>query len=287
MADPGRGLGEEQAASLQALAVPGSRGGHGFRVAPAAALATWARTHRLSLRRAFTASLEAGIFPERWERNFPALTAAQQLTLWRSRVLVAGLGGLGGIQAALLARVGVGNLWLADGDVFAPSNLNRQLLATQRTLGRSKAKVTARHVKAINPGLSATATPGFLSPGNLPGYLSRVQVVLDGLDTIAARQWLAAACRAAGVPLVHGAVLGNFGQVATLLPGDPVDLARIYPTEALAEGPREVLAPAVTLVASLQVQEAVRLLLGQPPAYHGRLAHFDGITGRLEVVKLG
>jgi len=287
MADPGKRLSKEQAASLRALAVPGVRSGHRFRVAPAPALAAWARTHKLSLRRALAAALEEGIFPECWERHFPALTAAQQLTLWCSRVLVAGLGGLGGTQAALLARVGVGNLWLADGDVFAPSNLNRQSLAPRRTLGRSKAKVTARHLKAINPALHAMAIPDFLSPENLAGYLSRVQVVLDGLDTIAARRMLAAACRDAGLPFVHGAVLGHFGQVATLLPEDPVDLARIYPTEALAEGPREVLAPAVTLIASLQVQEAVRLLLGQPPAYHGRLAHFDGTTGLLEVVALG
>jgi len=287
MADTGKGLEKEQIASLQALAVPWSRGGQGFRVALAAALETWARTHRLSLRRAFEAALTEGIFPECWERNFPALDAAQQLSLWRSRVLVAGLGGLGGTQAVLLARLGVGSLYLADGDVFAPSNLNRQLLATRRTLGQGKAKVTSRHLKAINPALSATAIPHFLTPENVGVCLPRVQVVLDGLDTIAARQMLAAVCRDAGVPLVHGAVLGQFGQVATLLPGDAVNLGAIYPAPALPETPREVLAPAVALVAGLQVQEAVRLLLGQPPAYHGRLAHWDGATGRLEVVNLG
>jgi molybdopterin/thiamine biosynthesis adenylyltransferase len=272
---------------LKALAVGVCRGGRDFLVAPEAELKAWARTGKLSLRRAFEAALETGIFPECYERNFPALTAAQQLTLFQSRVLVAGLGGLGGAQAALLARVGVGNLWLADGDIFTSSNLNRQWLATRKTLGQSKTKVTARHLKDINPALRVTVIPHFLAPDHLREYLSQVQVVLDGLDTIAARRWLSAACRDTGLPFVHGAVLGEFGQVATLMPGDPTDLGSIYPSAAAAETPREVLAPTVSLVASLQVQETVRLLLGQPPAYHRRLAHFDGATGRLEIVALG
>jgi hypothetical protein len=148
---------------LQTLAVGQFRGGREFRVVSAADLEQWAQDQNLTPRQALAAALTAGIFPECWERNFPALTAAQQLTLWRSRILLTGLGALGGTQAVLLARVGVGNLWLPDGGVFAPSNLNRQSLATQRTLGRSKAKVTARHLKAINPALRLTAIPHSIS----------------------------------------------------------------------------------------------------------------------------
>lgn len=273
--------------SLKSLSHRISRYGKDLLFISESDLRDWARINQVSLRRAFEAALETGIFPECYERNFPALTNAQQLTLFQSRVLVAGLGGLGGSQAALLARVGVGSLWLADGDVFTSSNLNRQWLATRKTLGQSKTKVTARHLKDINPALRLTVIPHFLDPDHLRQHLSQVQVVLDGLDTIAARRWLAAACRDLGLPFVHGAVLGQFGQVATLMPADPTGLGSIYPSAAAAETSREVLAPTVTLVASLQVQETVRLLLGQPPAYRGRLAHFDGATGRLEIVALG
>jgi molybdopterin/thiamine biosynthesis adenylyltransferase len=188
----------------------------------------------------------------------------------------------------LLARVGLGRLLLADGDVFVPSNLNRQFLATTKNLGRQKAQVAADHLFEINPALLVEAIPHYLTPDNLTTYLSQVQVALDGLDNLNSRRDLFEAARKSGVPLVHGAVAGNYGQVTTVLPGDPDGFARIYPNAApeLAEL-REILAPVAALTASLQVQEAIRLLLGQPPAYHGRLAHFDGDTGVLELLPLG
>lgn len=273
---------------LKSIATRISRGSREAHLVTAAALGQWAASRQVSLRQAMEAALTAGIFPECWERNFPSLSAPEQLRLFRSAVLVAGLGGLGGFLAELLARVGVGRLLLADGDHFTPANLNRQLLATQETLGLSKAVVTARRLREINPAILAEPIALFLTPDNLGGYLSQVQVVVDGLDTALARQGLAAAARDAGVPLVHGAVSGKFGQVSTLMPaGTARGLAARHPALARdASAPREVLAPTVTLVASLQVQEAIRLLLGQTPAYRDHLAHFDGDTGRLEILPL-
>ena len=273
---------------LKSIATRFSRGSREAQRVTAAALGQWADSRQVSLRQAMEAALAAGIFPECWERNFPSLSPAEQLRLFRSSVLVAGLGGLGGFLAELLARVGVGRLLLADGDHFSPSNLNRQLLATQQTLGLNKAVVTAHRLRAINPAILAEPFPHFLTPDNLGGCLSQVQVVVDGLDTIAARQGLAAASRDAGVPLVHGAVTGNFGQVSTVMPADAAGGAAVrHPVLARDAAPaREVLAPTVTLVASLQVQEAMRLLLGQAPAYRDHLAHFDGDTGRLEILPL-
>ncbi len=170
----------------------------------------------------------AGIFPEALERNFPSLTPAEQLTLWRGSVLVAGLGGLGGCQAMLLARAGVGRLYLADGDAFTPSNLNRQLLATALTLGQNKAVVTARHLREVNAGLLIEAIPEFLDQERLREILPGVRVLLDALDTLEARRDLIAAAKQAGVPLVHGAVSGVFGQVTTIMPQDPGEF-NLYP----------------------------------------------------------
>jgi molybdopterin-synthase adenylyltransferase len=274
--------------SLAAIAIGFTRAGREARRVPADALAAWAVRARLTLRQAVAAALTAGIFPEAWERNFPSLSPEEQLQLFNSSALVAGLGGLGGFLAELLARVGVGRLLLADGDHFSPANLNRQLLSTQQTLGANKALVAARRLNDINPALMAEAIPRFLTPDNLGGLLSQVQVVVDGLDSSEARQMIATAAPQAGVPLVHGAVHGKFGQVSTLMPKD-VSGGAAAPHPALApdaDTTREVLAPTVALVASLQVQEAIRILLGQPPVYRNHLAHFDGDTGRLEILPL-
>lgn len=274
--------------SLKSKAATVLRGDQEFLVISRVQLHSWAAERNLSRRRAVELALEEGIFPEGLERNFPSLSAAQQLTLWRSRVILIGLGGLGGCQAQLLARAGVGRLYLADGDCFTPSNLNRQLLATSESLGQNKALVTARYLRQINEALEVEAIPEFLDPGRLQDFLPQVQVVLDALDTLATRREIVAAAQEAGVPVVHGAVSGAFGQVTTILPQDPGDSSWLFPLAAppAPETAPGVLAPAVTLTASLQAMEALRLLLNQAPAYHRVLAHFDGDTGRLEILPL-
>jgi molybdopterin-synthase adenylyltransferase len=236
---------------LRSITIRAQRGEQEFLLAPQESLYSWAAAHGLSLRQAIEAALEAGIFPECFERNFPSLTPAEQLTLWRS--------------------------------------LNRQLLATAKTLGQNKAVVTARHLREINAALIAEAIPEFLDQENLRKFLPLVQVLLDAMDTLTARRDLINTARQFGVPVVHGAVSGAFGQVTTILPQDPGGLPFLFPAGAppAPETAPGVLAPTVTLVASLQVQEAIRLLLGKKPAYHGALAHCDGDTGRLETLPLG
>ena len=272
---------------LASLSRPEIRAGQDFRTISAHDLHDWAQRRCLNLRQAVREALRAGIFPECYERNFPSLSCPEQLRLFESSVLVAGLGGLGGMSAALLARVGVGRFLLADGDVFAASNLNRQWLASRATLGESKARIAAAHVQEINPALLAEAISHYLDPDNLPAYLSQVHIAVDGLDNLSSRRDLVEAAQKTGVPLVHGAVVGRFGQVTTVLPGDPDSFSTIYGDAATEPGGgREILAPVAALTASLQVQEAIRVLLNQPPVYHGRLAHFDGDTGTLEILPL-
>lgn len=250
-------------------------------------LEDWAGEHRLSVRQAFEQALLAGIFPDSLERNFPSLTAPEQLRLFKRSVLVAGLGGLGGYQATLLARLGVGRLLLADGDCFAPSNLNRQLLATRDSLGRSKARLSAEFLVGLNPALEVRPLEAYLDAATFAAHLRQVDLGLDALDSFAARRQFLAAARQAGKPVIHGAVLGQDGQVTTILPTDGPEFESRYLNQASFDSePPTVLAPSVALVAGLQVQEAVRLLLHRPLAYHGRLAYLDGDTGCLELFPL-
>ena len=271
----------------QSVIRQGARRGMDFLTISDHDLRNWAMRHDLTMRQAVARALQAGVFPECYERNFPSLSVEEQLRLFDSSILIAGLGGLGGALAVLLARVGVGRFLLADGDVFTLSNLNRQCLATRPTLGENKARIGAAHLHEINPALRAEGIPHYLDADNLPPYLAQVQIVADGLDNLNSRRTLFHAAQKAGVPLVHGAVVARFGQVTTILPDDPDGFATIYSQSAAElEAGQEILAPVVALVASLQAQEAIRVLLGQPPVYHGRLAHFDGDTGTLEILPL-
>ena len=212
--------------------------------------------------------------PVWFERNLGLLSAAQQHTLGRGRVAVIGCGGLGGYLVEELVRLGVGRLHLFDPDTFSPTNINRQLLAVQAPLGRSKAEVAAERAAAIHP---CTVTRVFPTDFRRAGDEAlRVDVVVDCLDDIPARRDLGARCRALDLPLVHGAVTGWYGQVGVQRPGDDL-LDRLYPARTVrpAAMPPPVLACTVAVVASLQAAETLKLLLGLPSPLANSWLHVD------------
>ncbi|MBR6653298.1 MAG: ThiF family adenylyltransferase, partial [Oscillospiraceae bacterium] len=86
----------------------------------------------------------------RYSRNIPAISPEEQDTLKGKKVLVLGCGGLGGYIIENLLRMGVGAITAVDGDSFDESNLNRQLLATEKTLGTNKAIAAAQRANAVN-----------------------------------------------------------------------------------------------------------------------------------------
>ena len=85
-------------------------------------------------------------------------------SLKSARVLVCGVGGVGGYVVEALARVGVGTIAVLDNDVFSESNLNRQILATTNTVGRRKTEVAAERIKSINPNCNVTTYDLFYMP---------------------------------------------------------------------------------------------------------------------------
>jgi len=102
-----------------------------------------------------------------------------------SHVLVAGMGGVGAMAAEMICRSGVGRMTLVDADVIQPSNLNRQLPATHRTLGKGKAAVMGERLLDIHPGLRLTIIDDFLQADNIPGILdASPDYVVDAIDTL-------------------------------------------------------------------------------------------------------
>ena len=209
----------------------------------------------------------------RFQRNFPSLSEAEQAQLAEKRVLIAGCGGLGGYAAELLVRAGVGALTLADGDCFSLSNCNRQLLATEATLGRQKAIVAAERARSINPDVSVRIAAYALDAESAGALVSDCDLVMDALDSVPARLLLADACATAGVTLVHGAVSGWTAQAAVLLPGS--DLFRKVYAEGGSPAAGSVLSPAPALCAALQCAEALKLLTGRASDLAEKLLYID------------
>lgn len=219
------------------------------------------------------------------------------LTVWQPFALRLGasmpalglLESLGGNVAEGLARMGVGRLILIDGDVFVDHNLNRQILSAEASLGRSKAEVARERVTRVNSAVEVVAHALEATPENLPRLLEGADVVVDGLDRLPSRLMLQEAAQALGIPMVHDAIAGYLGQVMTIFPGDP-GLRALYGDGPLPERGIEAQqgCPAGTpmMVAGLQIQEVVKLLLGRGEPLRRRLLFIDAESGWIEVVRL-
>lgn len=220
---------------------------------------------------------------ERFERNIPALTAAECAALRFKRVAVIGCGGLGGYLIELMARLGLGHIRLVDGDSFAPSNLNRQLLSMPGNLGASKAEVAAARLHELDGDIELEVFPVYLDESNALEMVSGCDAVLDGLDNIPSRRVLAAACAKAGVPLIHGAIAGWTAQAALSMPEDGFfDI--LYPKDTEIRD-KSALSFTPAFCASVQASLCARLLAGRE-VQAGRLYCFDLLNMDFESIDL-
>ncbi len=236
------------------------------------------------------AALEAGVWPQRYLRNAGSLGVAGQMKLLQSRGLLIGAGGLGGTIAQLLARMGMGMLVIVDGDTFSEDNLNRQAFCLEPTVGRSKVQVAHSELLKINSSTEVEIFEAFVGETELASLVREVAVAIDALDNMPTRFRLEKACKDANVPLVHGAVAGFTGQVTTIYPEDVGFRAFYGNPETTPEKGIELelgnLAGIVSAVASLQVQEAVKVVTGIGRPLRNRLLFLDSLNGSAESISL-
>lgn len=130
--------------------------------------------------------------------------------LKKSRAAVFGLGGVGGYVVEALVRAGVGALDIFDGDTVSLSNLNRQIIATQNTVGRDKTEVTAERIARINPLCKVTARKMFVLPENAGQIdFSVYAYVVDAIDTVSGKLAIIEGAKACGVPVISCMGAGN------------------------------------------------------------------------------
>jgi len=126
-------------------------------------------------------------------------------------VFVAGIGGVGSFVAEALGRTGVRRITLLDHDNVAPSNLNRQIIALESTLGQNKAEVMAARLKDINPDIEVTILTDFMYRDDAAEFVAsgKYDYIIDCIDSISSKVALVAACRRSGVPIASSMGAGN------------------------------------------------------------------------------
>lgn len=199
-----------------------------------------------------------------------------QERLRRSRVFIAGSGGLGCAAAIYLAAAGIGRLRIADSGEVELSDLNRQIAFGDRDLGLAKAERIAARIAEANPSVEVEPLRVAMGAGNLAGLLAGCDVVVDALDSIPTWYALNEAALGLGIPLVHGAAQGFCGQLLVVMPGEGACLMCLYRGKA-SSGPVPVVGAAPGAIGTLQAMEAIKLIAGMGRPAAGRLLVLDGL----------
>ncbi|MCK5312205.1 MAG: HesA/MoeB/ThiF family protein, partial [Desulfobacteraceae bacterium] len=160
------------------------------------------------------------LLKDRYNRNLKSLTPDEQEKLYKTKVCVIGLGGLGGCVMEMLSRIGIGSLTGIDNDKFDATNLNRQLFSQEHLIGTSKADAALNRIKSINSQIVIHCYDQLLTKENAYDLIKDSDVVIDCLDSINTRFVLQDAAKKADVPLVSGAIAGASGQVSVIFPQD-------------------------------------------------------------------
>jgi molybdopterin/thiamine biosynthesis adenylyltransferase len=217
--------------------------------------------------------------------------------LLAARVLVVGAGGLGSPLLLYLAAAGVGTIGVVDDDRVELSNLQRQIVHGEGSLGEAKVESARRTLAALNPDVRVIAHRQRLTAGNALDLVVGYDIVADGSDNFATRFLVNDACYLARRPLVSGAILRFDGQVATFkafergaggehgpcyrcLYGEPPPQAVPSCAEA------GVLGAFCGVIGSLQATEVVKELLGIGESLSGWLLILDGLATTVRKVRV-
>lgn len=229
---------------------------------------TWADVQKISSLTGISESalenqaLRQGIVPARYQRNIGAISIAEQQILSDAKVVVIGCGGIGGAALEELVRAGIGSIVCWDFDIFEEHNLNRQVFSDFGAIGHSKIGAAGEKLRLINPNLRYKGVCSKFTEKEARSILPGCNAVIDALDNVPDRLLLSALCRKMQIPLVHGAVEGWMGQLTTQFPGDEV-IEKIYANSRDYARTVSTLVAAPAVVASLQVAEVLKILLGR------------------------
>lgn len=231
-------------------------------------------------------------------RNIGAITEKEQDILFDSKVAVVGCGGIGGIAIDLLARTGVGEITIADGDSFEISNLNRQIFSAYSYLGKNKAHIIEKRIKDINPSIKVNIYDKFVdSEESALNLLKGKDLVIDGLDNVLSRIYLSRAAKDQQIPYVFGAAERTRGYSTIFLPkgqsyeslfmlpsnGKKIDekMKQLY---AKTGGCFSILGITANMIGSIEAMQAVNYILNKPYVSAPDFIHvslFDAVPFRV------
>lgn len=229
---------------------------------------------------------------ERYSRQilFPEIGEQGQERLLSSNAVIVGCGALGSLQAAALARSGVGRLSIIDRDYVDASNLQRQFLFEESDARDAlpKAAAAERRLHSINSTIEVHGIIADLNPENAGELLEDADLILDGTDNFETRYLINDLAVSRSVPWIYGAAVSSYGITMPVIPGRTACLRCVYPNPPTKAQPTcdtaGVLNAVTAVIAALQVADALKILSGRPECIVPRITTIDVWTGAIRQI---
>ncbi len=214
-----------------------------------------------------------------------------QQRLTTSRVLILGVGGLGSPAALYLAAAGVGELVLVDDDAVEVSNLQRQIVHRESTVGLPKVESAQRTLADVNPHVTVVCHSTRLAEPELSALIAEVDAVVDCTDNFSSRYLTNRLCVQHKTPLITAAAIRWEGQIMVV---DPRQAEKPCYQCLYGEGQEQnlncsetgIMSPVVGMLGTWQALETIKVLSGAGQALVGQLSVFDGLSGQWRQLKL-
>lgn len=220
----------------------------------------------------------------------PKVDIDGQEQIWHSKVLIIGVGGLGCAVAQYLTASGVGTITLVDDDEVDRTNLQRQILFQEHSIGSKKVLSAKQALSALNSEVNINCIDKKLEDSELNKLVAAHDAVIDCTDNLTTRNQLNNACFTNKTPLVSGAAIRMEGQVSTftMQPGTPCYscLSHMFGEQVLTCSEAGILSPVVGLVGSIQATECLKLLTNIGVTITNRLLLIDAMTMEFREFKI-
>jgi len=223
----------------------------------------------------------------RYQRQLglPSWGEDTQNRIKKSKIFIAGAGGLGSPVILYLAAAGVGNLTICDNDKVEITNLNRQILHSTETINKYKTDSALTTINRLNPEINITLRRDTINAHNAKNLISGHDIIIDCLDNFKTRLELNKISVKENIPMVHGGVSGFKGQITFISTPETACLSCFMPA---IENESEVFVAgaAAGVIGSMQAVEALKYLSGSGENLKNKLLFWDGLSMKFETINL-
>jgi len=201
-----------------------------------------------------------------------------QEKLKKSRVFIAGAGGLGSPISIYLAVAGVGNIRIVDHDTVELSNLNRQILHWKENIQENKTDSAVDKLRKLNPHINVEGIAEIITKENVTQLAANADIIVDAMDNLQTRYLLNKAAIDKNIPFVHGAVNGFEGRAMTVIPGKSACLNCVYHGVTVPKEKFPVIGVTPAVIGCIEVTEVIKYLTGMGNLLTDRLINYDALN---------